>query len=66
MEPYVDIIGVGADGAAGLRPALIERIHAADFLAGGERHLAYFPDARGVCFVINGIIRPLFGGLPGV
>ena len=53
MEPYVDVIGVGADGPAGLRPELIERIHAADFLAGGERHLGYFPDAKGERFVIK-------------
>ena len=63
MEPYVDVIGVGADGAAGLRPALIERIHAADFLAGGERHLAYFPDARGVCFVIKDNLSQLIDEL---
>jgi precorrin-6Y C5,15-methyltransferase (decarboxylating) len=52
MNP-IDLIGIGADGAAGLRPALIERIQAADFLAGGERHLGYFPDAPGARFVLR-------------
>src|SRR5262249_21650344 len=41
------------DGAAGLRPAVIERIDTADFLAGGERHLRYFPHARGDRFILR-------------
>jgi precorrin-6Y C5,15-methyltransferase (decarboxylating) len=53
MEPRIDVIGIGADGAAGLRPELVERVLAADFLAGGERHLGYFPEARGERFVIR-------------
>jgi precorrin-6Y C5,15-methyltransferase (decarboxylating) len=44
---------MGADGAAGLRPELVERIHSADFLAGGERHLAFFPQARAARFVLK-------------
>jgi precorrin-6Y C5,15-methyltransferase (decarboxylating) len=52
-QPRIDVIGIGADGAAGLRPHLVERIRAADFLAGGERHLAYFPEARGERFVLR-------------
>jgi precorrin-6Y C5,15-methyltransferase (decarboxylating) len=53
MEQCIYVIGVGADGAAGLRPELVERIVTADFLAGGERHLGYFPEARGERFVIK-------------
>jgi precorrin-6Y C5,15-methyltransferase (decarboxylating) len=52
-QPRIDVIGIGADGADGLRPHLVERICAADFLAGGERHLAYFPEARGERFVLR-------------
>jgi precorrin-6B C5,15-methyltransferase / cobalt-precorrin-6B C5,C15-methyltransferase len=52
MTP-VEVIGLGADGAAGLRPEVIERIGAADFLAGGERHLGYFPHARGERFLLR-------------
>ena len=37
--PIIHIIGVGADGLAGLRPELVQLIRSADFLAGGERHL---------------------------
>jgi precorrin-6Y C5,15-methyltransferase (decarboxylating) len=53
MNPLIDIIGVGADGRAGLRPAVVERIEAAEFLAGGRRHLSYFPDVRAERFVID-------------
>jgi precorrin-6Y C5,15-methyltransferase (decarboxylating) len=60
MQAHIDIIGVGADGTAGLRPELIERVHAADFLAGGERHLGYFPKAGGERFVIkNNVVELL-------
>lgn len=53
MEPRIDIIGIGADGPAGLRPDLVERIQAADFLAGGERHLGYVRSPRAERFVIR-------------
>src|SRR5262249_48134877 len=53
MSEPIDVIGIGADGAAGLRPELIERIRAAGFLAGGERHLGYFPEAPGERFVLR-------------
>ncbi len=49
----IDVIGIGAEGAAGLKPTVIERIQAADFLAGGARHLAYFPEAKGGRFVVR-------------
>jgi precorrin-6B C5,15-methyltransferase / cobalt-precorrin-6B C5,C15-methyltransferase len=63
MTQPIDVIGIGADGAAGLRPELIERIVAADFLAGGERHLGYFPQARGERFVIRDNVAVLVGEL---
>jgi precorrin-6B C5,15-methyltransferase / cobalt-precorrin-6B C5,C15-methyltransferase len=53
MSAPIYIIGMGADGPAGLRPEQIERILNADFLAGGERHLAHFPQARGERFVLK-------------
>jgi precorrin-6Y C5,15-methyltransferase (decarboxylating) len=59
MEPRIDIIGVGADGAAGVRPDQLRRILEADFLAGGERHLGYFPTARGERFVIKDSVAEL-------
>jgi len=59
----IDVIGIGADGAAGVRPALVERIHDAEFLAGGERHLTYFPEARGQRFVLRDNLTNLIGEL---
>jgi precorrin-6Y C5,15-methyltransferase (decarboxylating) len=53
MAEVIDVIGIGADGPAGLKPELIERIRAADFLAGGERHLNYFPEAGRERFVLK-------------
>jgi precorrin-6B C5,15-methyltransferase / cobalt-precorrin-6B C5,C15-methyltransferase len=47
VRAKVCIIGVTAGGAASLPAALLERVRSADVLAGGERHLAYFPDFRG-------------------
>ncbi|MDB5350453.1 MAG: precorrin-6y C5,15-methyltransferase (decarboxylating), CbiE subunit,precorrin-6Y [Planctomycetota bacterium] len=40
MPRPVHIIGLGADGLAGLTPRLREAIASAEFLAGGKRHLA--------------------------
>ncbi len=53
MSQLIDVIGVGADGTAGLRPELLERIRAADFLAGGKRNLSHFPDAPGERFILK-------------
>jgi precorrin-6Y C5,15-methyltransferase (decarboxylating) len=65
MDSRIDVIGVGADGAAGLRPELRERILAADFLAGGERHLGLFPEARGERFVVKDNLADLLTQLAG-
>jgi precorrin-6B C5,15-methyltransferase / cobalt-precorrin-6B C5,C15-methyltransferase len=43
----VCVIGISAGGAQSLSPALRERIDKATVLAGGERHLGYFPDFGG-------------------
>lgn len=53
MSPVIDIIGIGADGGASLRAEIVQRIQTADFVAGGERHLGYFPQARGERFIIK-------------
>src|SRR6266850_2311251 len=59
MEPRIDIIGIGAGGPAGLRPELIERIGSAEFLAGGERHLSYFPESRAERLAIKNNVADL-------
>jgi precorrin-6B C5,15-methyltransferase / cobalt-precorrin-6B C5,C15-methyltransferase len=53
MSQLIEVIGMGADGVAGLRPGSLERIRTADFLAGGERNLSHFPDAVGQRFVLK-------------
>ncbi len=55
----IDVIGVGPDGVAGLRPELRERVFEADFLAGGERHLAGFPESPAERFVVKNNLAEL-------
>jgi precorrin-6Y C5,15-methyltransferase (decarboxylating) len=45
-EPLV-VIGIGHDGPAGLSPDALDHIARAEVLAGGTRHLAFFPDWPG-------------------
>jgi precorrin-6Y C5,15-methyltransferase (decarboxylating) len=51
-EPLV-VIGIGHDGPAGLSPDALDHIARAEILAGGVRHLAYFPDWRGEKIVFD-------------
>jgi precorrin-6Y C5,15-methyltransferase (decarboxylating) len=53
MAPPIHVIGIGADGPAGLCPVVAERIQQADFLAGGDRHLGQLTAARGERFVLK-------------
>ena len=61
--PIIHIIGVGADGLAGLRPELVQLIRSADFLAGGERHLRLANSAPGQRFVIKDNLGDLLAEL---
>jgi precorrin-6B C5,15-methyltransferase / cobalt-precorrin-6B C5,C15-methyltransferase len=49
----VTIVGVGDDGCASLTSRAINAVSAAEVLAGGERHLAFFPDFRGERIVLK-------------
>ncbi|MCU1282906.1 MAG: precorrin-6Y C5,15-methyltransferase [bacterium] len=49
----VTIIGIGDDGCAGLTARAANAVAAADVLAGGERHLAFFPQFRGERIVLK-------------
>ncbi|WP_346289253.1 precorrin-6y C5,15-methyltransferase (decarboxylating) subunit CbiE [Sphaerothrix gracilis] len=40
----IQVVGVGAGGAADLSPAILTVIEQAGILVGSDRHLAYFPD----------------------
>lgn len=45
--PRILVVGVGGDGPAGLPMAVLQRIAEADWLLGGERLLAMWPDHPG-------------------
>jgi precorrin-6B C5,15-methyltransferase / cobalt-precorrin-6B C5,C15-methyltransferase len=47
VSTKVCVIGVTAGGAQSLPPTLLQCVETADVLAGGERHLAYFPEFHG-------------------
>jgi len=51
-EP-IAVIGIGHDGPNGLSPAALAHIARAQVLAGGKRHLAFFPDWHGERLVIG-------------
>ena len=51
-EP-IAVIGIGHAGASGLSPAALAHIAQAQVLAGGKRHLAFFPDWQGEKLVIG-------------
>ena len=46
MAPWLAVIGIGADGLAGLTAAARGLIEGAELLVGGERHLAQIPPGR--------------------
>ncbi len=47
--PWLTIVGIGEDGAAGLSPGACEAIARAEYLVGGARHLALVGDVKGEC-----------------
>jgi precorrin-6Y C5,15-methyltransferase (decarboxylating) len=52
------VVGMTDAGAAGLPPALYERIVQATLLVGGQRHLAAFPAYTGERLVIGATVQP--------
>jgi precorrin-6Y C5,15-methyltransferase (decarboxylating) len=53
MEPLA-VIGIGHDGPAGLSPEARDHIARAEVLAGGARHLSFFPEWQGEKIVFDG------------
>lgn len=47
MSPACTVVGIGADGCAGLTSRAVNAVSEAEVLAGGERQLAFFPQFRG-------------------
>ncbi|HVA81142.1 MAG TPA: SAM-dependent methyltransferase, partial [Candidatus Binataceae bacterium] len=44
----ITIVGISDDGCVGLSSRAVNAVAAAQVLAGGERHLAFFPQFRGI------------------
>jgi precorrin-6Y C5,15-methyltransferase (decarboxylating) len=57
------VIGIGHDGAAGLSAEARAHVAAARVLAGGRRHLAFFPEWAGERLVIDADLEALVGRL---
>jgi precorrin-6Y C5,15-methyltransferase (decarboxylating) len=56
----ITIVGIGDDGCVGLSSRAAGAVAAAQVLAGGERHLAFFPQFRGTRIVFkDGLARAL-------
>jgi precorrin-6Y C5,15-methyltransferase (decarboxylating) len=53
MRAPLVVIGIGHDGPAGLSPDALDHIARAEVLAGGARHLAFFPDWKGEKIVFD-------------
>src|SRR5438105_1263260 len=53
VEPLV-VIGIGNDGSVGLTPEANAYVSQADLLAGGKRHLSFFPEFTGKKIVLEG------------
>jgi precorrin-6Y C5,15-methyltransferase (decarboxylating) len=60
----VTVVGLGADGWAGLPESTRERVRAAAVLVGGERHLALVPEVEGQAR--HRLPSPLRDGLAGL
>ena len=65
--PWLTIIGIGEDGAAGLSDAARAALAAAEWVTGASRHLALLPALKGalaeqgrddIMVVIGGVIPP--------
>ncbi len=61
-EPLL-VIGIGQDGPAGLSAASRASLAQAEVLAGGHRHLAFFPEFTGRRIVIEGDIPAMIAQL---
>ncbi|BBH20483.1 precorrin-6Y C5,15-methyltransferase [Paenibacillus baekrokdamisoli] len=59
----IAIIGIGDDGTKGLSAKCLELVRSADVLAGGERHLSFFPEFRGEQIVVKSGLAEMVSNL---
>ncbi|NES86371.1 MAG: precorrin-6y C5,15-methyltransferase (decarboxylating) subunit CbiE [Moorea sp. SIO2B7] len=55
----IQVVGIGLDGAAGLREAVGQIVERATLLVGSDRHLSYFPHHQGECLVMGDFIEAI-------
>jgi precorrin-6Y C5,15-methyltransferase (decarboxylating) len=60
------VVGIGHDGPLGLSPEARAHVEAACILAGGRRHLDFFPHWRGEKVVLAGDVAAFVGALRGL
>jgi precorrin-6Y C5,15-methyltransferase (decarboxylating) len=53
MKRAVTVVGIGDDGCKGLTSRAMDAVAAAEWLVGGERQLAFFPEFRGERIVLR-------------
>ena len=63
MSAAVTVVGIGADGCAGLSARAAGAVARADVLVGGVRHLAFFPQFEGRRIAVAGGPASAFGEL---
>jgi precorrin-6Y C5,15-methyltransferase (decarboxylating) len=63
-DPWLYVVGIGADGIDGLPPAARAVIDSAEILIGGERHLAMLPDDGRPRYAWPAPMTPLLDALP--
>jgi precorrin-6Y C5,15-methyltransferase (decarboxylating) len=57
------VVGIGHDGPRGLTPEALGRVEAARVLAGGRRHLDFFPHWQGEKVILAGDVAAFVGTL---
>ena len=55
----IDVVGIGLDGAAGLRETVHRLVEKATLLVGSARHLSYFPHQPAQRFVLGDFIEAI-------
>lgn len=51
----IHVVGIGLDGAAGLKEAVKKIVESATLLVGSERHLSYFPEQKSSHLILGDI-----------
>ncbi|MGL5082968.1 MAG: precorrin-6y C5,15-methyltransferase (decarboxylating) subunit CbiE [Microcoleaceae cyanobacterium] len=53
----IHVVGIGLDGAVGLKESILQIVNHATVLVGSDRHLSYFPDCNAQRLVLGDLIE---------